>query len=64
MCIVALEVAWPHTVLRHFKVELEILDPSQLLGSLVTLKRGEDFGPLPKLEVVLRGEDLSVIIGG
>jgi len=50
-------------MLRHFKVELEILNPSHLFGNAVTLKRGEDFVPLPKLAVVLRGEDLTVLFG-
>ena len=55
VCVLALVVAWPHTVLCHFDVELEFFDPSQLFGIAVTLERGEHFVPLPKLVVVLRG---------
>ena len=54
-CVAALVVAWPHGVLGHVEVELEIFDPLQLFRITISLERGENLVPLPELPVVLRG---------
>ena len=39
VCVVALIVAWPHSVLCHIEVEIEIFDPCELFRSAITLER-------------------------